>query len=57
MIMGYKRKTKDVYRLIWNGEEIDSFDTLKEAKEMRIEYELAFHDSVSIKLGRERIGA
>ncbi len=53
----YKRKTRDVYRLIWNGEEIDSFDTMKEAKEMKKEYELAFHGSVSIRAGRERIGA
>ena len=52
----YQRKTKDVYKLIWNGEEIDSFDTYKEAKEMKKEYELAFHSSVSIKSGRERIG-
>ena len=52
----YQRKTKDVYRLIWNGEEIDSFDTYKEAKEMKREYELAYHSSVIIKRGRERIG-
>lgn len=51
----YKRKTRDVYKLIWNGEEIDSFDTLKEAKTMRYEYEFAFHSSVNIKKGRERI--
>ena len=54
--MAYQRKTRDVYRLIWNDEEIDSFDTLKEAKEMRKEYELAYHSSVTIKRGRERIG-
>lgn len=53
--MAYKRKTKDIYRLFWNGEEIDSFDTLKEAREIKKEYELAFHSSVSIKSGRERI--
>lgn len=54
--MAYKRKTRDVYKLIWNGEEIDSFDTLKEAREMRREYELAFRSSVSIRQARERIG-
>lgn len=54
--MTYQRKTKDVYRLIWNGEEIDNFDTLKEAREMKKEYELAYHSSVTIKRGRERIG-
>ena len=54
--MAYQRKTKDVYKLIWNEEEIDSFDTLKEAKEMRKEYSLAYHGAyVYIKKGRERI--
>lgn len=58
--MAYKRKTKDVYKLVWNREVIDSFDTLKEAREMRNEYALAFHCdlySINIKTGRERIGA
>lgn len=54
--MAYQRKTKDVYKLIWNGEEIDSFDTLKEAREMKDEYELAYHSSITIKSRRERIG-
>lgn len=56
--MAYKRKTKDIYKLIWNGEEIDSFDTHEEAREMRKEYALAFHcglSSINIKSGRERI--
>lgn len=56
--MAYVRKTKDVYRLFWNGEEIDSFDTLKEAREMRVEYALTFHCSaisISIKKCMERI--
>lgn len=54
--MAYKRKTKDIYKLIWNGEEIDSFDTLKEAKEMRVEYLLAFHGgSIDIRKSRERL--
>ena len=55
--MAYQRKTKDVYKLVWRGEEIDSFDTFKEAKEMKTEYELAFHSGgISIEKGRERIG-
>ena len=36
--MAYQRKTKDVYGLIWNNEEIDCFNTLKEAREMQKEY-------------------
>ena len=36
--MAYARKTKDVWRLYWNGEEIDSFDTPLEARTMRMEY-------------------
>ena len=58
--MAYERKTRDIYRLVWNGEEIDSFDTYSEAREMRREYALAFHCSLSsiiIKPRRERIGA
>ena len=54
----YKRKTKDVYRLIWNGEEIDSFDTHSEAKQNRKEYALAYHCSlidIVIKKGRENV--
>ena len=50
--MAYQRKTKDVYKLMWNSEEIDSFDTKEEAKEMRKEYEMAYHSSVNIKKGR-----
>ena len=56
--MAYARKTKDVWRLYWNGEEIDSFDTPLEARTMRMEYALAFHcgvSSISIKKGREKI--
>ena len=54
--MAYQRKTTDVYNLVWQGEVIDSFDSLKEAKEMRKEYELAYHSSVTIEKRRERIG-
>ena len=55
--MTYQRKTKDIYKVIWKREEIDSFDPLKEEKQMRKEYVLVFHDGcVYIKKGRERIG-
>ena len=53
--MAYTRKTKDVYKIIWNGEEVDSFDTLKEAREMKKEYDMAYHSVTSIQKGRERI--
>lgn len=56
--MAYVRKTRDVYKLIWNEEVIDEFYNRKEAFEMRKEYALAFHCSLSaiaIKKGRERI--
>lgn len=53
--MAYQRKTKDIYKIMWNGEEVDRFDTLKEAKEMKKEYNLAFHGGASIKKGREAL--
>ena len=56
--MAYARKTKDVWRLYWNGEEIDSFDTPLEARTMRMEYALAFHcgvAAITIRKCRERI--
>lgn len=37
------------YVLIWNNEKIDWFDSLEEAKKMKIEYQLAYHGSVRIK--------
>lgn len=40
---------------MWNGEEADRFDNLKEAREMKKEYELAYHSSASIKKGRETV--
>lgn len=53
--MAYKRKTKDVYKLIYEGEEIDSFDSWEEAKAMAHEYSLAFHGMVTIRPRRERL--
>jgi hypothetical protein len=32
------------YVLVWQGEEIDEFDTREEAFQMAIEYRLAFND-------------
>ena len=54
--MAYTRKTKDIYKIMWNGEEVDSFDTLEEAREMKKEYDMAFHSVTSIRKGRERVG-
>ena len=38
-----------MYKLFWKGEEIDSFDTLKEAQEMAREYSLAYGSMVTVK--------
>jgi len=40
-----------MFKLVWNREEIDSFDTLKEAQEMRKEYNMAYGGGVYIKKG------
>ena len=37
------------YVLIWNNEKIDWFDSLEEAKKMKLEYQLACCGSVRIK--------
>jgi hypothetical protein len=37
------------YVLIWKGEEIDEFDTLKEAHKMKLEYQMAYGGSIMIK--------
>jgi hypothetical protein len=50
--MAYKRKTRDVWALWWNGERIDEFDTYKEANKMRAEYSLAYGGGVTIKMER-----
>lgn len=50
--MAYQRKTKDVYFLYWNGEEIDSTENRQEAKRLQIEYALAFKSAVYIKKRR-----
>lgn len=53
--MAYKRKTKDVWKLWWNGECIDTFDDYKEACRCRKEYEMAFSSYVELRAGREAI--
>lgn len=56
----YVRKTRDVYRLWWNGEIIDEDYDWREAHRLRREYALAFHcglGAIKIKKGRERISA
>lgn len=44
-------KRKWVWKLWWNRECIDWFDTYQEAKEMQAEYSMAYHDTVIIKRG------
>ena len=43
----YKRKTKDVYILIWQGEEIDEAETWKDCKYLLGEYNLAYRGGVT----------
>ena len=40
------------YILVWQGEEIDEFDTRKEAIKMAAEYMLAFKGEISIRRKR-----
>jgi len=53
--MAYQRKTKDIYILRWNGEEIDEFDTKSEARTMRKEYMLAYGGPVYIKRAMRKL--
>lgn len=48
----YVRKTKDIYILFWNGEEIDETETLKDTKFLKQEYNAAFGGGVIIKKRR-----
>ena len=50
----YIRKTKDIYILLWNGEEIDETEKREEAIFLRKEYNIAFHGGVTIKKRRVR---
>lgn len=49
------RHLKTVYLLIWQGEEIDEFDTYSEAKKMRDEYNMAYNGGVWIHKTRRRV--
>ena len=51
----YIRKTKTVYILIWQGEEIDETDTRKEAQFLRQQYNIAFGGGVTITRKRRKI--
>lgn len=51
----YIRKTKDVWRIIWQGEIVDETDTRKDAIYLRNEYNLAYGGGCTIKRGRERL--
>lgn len=51
----YKRKTRDVFELWWNGECVDSTEKWTEAKYLRQEYNLAFNGGCSIRKRREKI--
>jgi hypothetical protein len=52
-----KRKTKDVYVLIYNNEEIDETETWKDCKYLLGEYNLAYqgHGRVTCKKKRIKI--
>lgn len=39
----YVRKTKDIYKLFWNGEEIDETESRADAIFLKMEYNKAFH--------------
>lgn len=48
----YIRKTKDIYVLIWSGEEIDEAETKSDAIYLKNEYSLAYRGDVTIKKRR-----
>jgi len=53
--MAYERKTKDMYFIIWNNEEVDEFETRKEAREMLKEYNMAYGGGCSMKCKRVKL--
>ena len=53
--MAYERKTKDMYFIIWNNEEVDEFETRKEAREMLKEYNMAYGGGCEMKRKRVKI--
>ena len=50
----YERKTKDIYILTWNGEEIDETETRAEALQFKKEYLQTFHGGV-ITIKKRRV--
>ncbi len=57
-----QRKTRDVYKLKWRGEIIDTFPrndrggfSLGYAREMLTEYNLAYGGGVTLHRGREKL--
>jgi len=50
--MKYERKTKDLFILIWNKEEIDTAETRQEARYLQKDYTMAYKGCVSIKRTR-----
>lgn len=48
----YIRKTKDIYILFYQGEEIDETSDRATAKYLLNEYNIAFHGGVTIKKRR-----
>lgn len=48
----YVRKTKDIYILLWNGEEIDETESRADAIFLKMEYNVAFHGGVTIQKRR-----
>lgn len=48
----YIRKTKDIYILLWNGEEIDETESRADAIFLKMEYNQAFHGGVTIQKRR-----
>lgn len=48
----YIRKTKDIYILFYQGEQIDDADDRATALYLKQEYNIAFHGGVTIKKRR-----
>lgn len=46
---GDAMKTVYVWAIVWRGEVVDTFETLKEARAMATEYAMAYGSPVSIK--------
>jgi hypothetical protein len=55
--MSYIRKTRDVFILMWQGEEVDEFDSYIEARLMLKEYNLAYGGGVWMCKKRIKINA